>query len=127
MVLDGTVIDVMEELRILATERNLIIFIIGQKDKNSKVNNSNEMYGSVMQMHYLDYMFFVSYENLEDKMTSEREIVMVKNRGQDTKKSIITDFDLENHNLFYIRDGGSLGSKIEENNKKIKQWSSQIK
>lgn len=115
--------EVFETLRDLAHTKGLIIIGIGQKDKESKIENRNELYGSVMQNHIIDYLFFINYESREDLMTSRREIVMTKNRGQEMKKSIITDYDKENHTLFFVKDGNSIaGNQIEKNNNKIKNW-----
>lgn len=115
--------DVFETLRELAHSRGLIIIGIGQKDKESKKTNDNELFGSVMQNHILDYLFFINYENREVQVTTQREIVMIKNRGQDVKKSIVTDYDAENHSLFYVRSGSALG----EQKNKIDAWASRIK
>lgn len=115
--------DVFETLRELAHSRGLIIIGIGQKDKESKKTNDNELFGSVMQNHILDYLFFVNYENRENQITSKREIVMIKNRGQDIKKSIITDYDAANHSLVYKGSGKALGEKTN----KAEEWASRIK
>jgi archaellum biogenesis ATPase FlaH len=92
--------EAMETLRFLAHSRNLIIIFLGQKDKASKMSNENELIGSVQQGHIVDYLFFVNFEDRENRMTDEREIVMVKNRGQDTKKSIITGYDSATHSIY---------------------------
>ncbi len=123
MVLDKEVIDVVEMLRELAHTRGLIIILVGQKDKQSKINNDFEMYGSVMQMHIFDYMFFIGYEDIDNKITTEREIVMVKNRDGDTKKSIITKYDADTHSIFYLRDSDGLGGGFE----KESAWSARLK
>lgn len=115
--------EVYETLRDLAHTLGLIIIGIGQKDKESKIENRNELYGSVMQNHIIDYLFFINYESRDDLMTSKREIVMTKNRGQEMKKSIITDYDKENHTIYFLRDGSAIaGSNITQQDNTLKKW-----
>lgn len=123
LVLDKSVIDVSEMLRELAHAYGILIILIGQKDKNSKINNSFEMYGSVMQEHIFDYMFFIGYENSGNKVTSEREIVMIKNRDDDTKGAIITEYDPDTKIMKYLKDSNSLGAEDE----KAENWGKKIR
>ena len=92
-------------------------------DKEAKINNSHELMGSVLQMHDVDYLFFVGYEDRENMVTSEREITMVKNRGEDVKRSIITDYDKDRHMIYYKREGGSLGQA----HNKSEKWAGKIR
>jgi len=119
---------VLEELKIVAQQNDLIIIVIGQKDKASKIENRNEILGSILQSHTYDYMFFVNFINMYDKKTTQRKIEMTKARGQDVKRSVITDYNAEQNTLEMSDDqkqnrkvGGyidKLNNKIEENNKK---------
>lgn len=116
--------EVYETLRELAHSRNLLIIGVGQKDKESKKTNDNELFGSVMQNHILDYLFFINYENRDNQVTTEREIVMIKNRGQDTKKSIITDYNKDSHSIEYIRNGGAISGSSDS---KADSWAARIR
>lgn len=115
--------EIFQTLSGLAQSRGIFILGIGQKDKEAKINNSHELMGSVLQMHDVDYLFFVGYEDRENMVTSEREITMVKNRGEDVKRSIITDYDKDRHMIYYKREGGSLGQA----HNKSEKWAGKIR
>ncbi len=116
------VIEVIESLRLIAKTEGLLIIIIAQKDKQSKIDNRNELFGSIHQEHTLDYMLFVGYEDMENIETSERIISMTKNREDETKKSIITDYDPVSHTIFLKRQV----STVEQTSEKISNWANRI-
>ncbi len=113
------VIEVVEALREIAKRKTLLIIIIAQKDKQSKIDNRNELFGSVHQEHTFDYMLFISYEDMEEIETSERVITMTKNREDETKTTIITDYDPNTHSLFFKENKKSSNQKNKEWLKKI--------
>lgn len=129
---------ILEELKVLAQKNDLIIIVIGQKDKASKIENRNEILGSVLQGHTYDYMFFVNFIDIFDKETTNRKIEMTKARGQDVKRSVITEYDSENNTLIVNKKlndkkgakkkrGNSYEEKVSQHtinqtNEKSKTW-----
>ena len=102
---------VSDTLRKLAHGLGIIIIILGQKDKRSKIENANELFGSIMQEHIFDYILFIGYEDIDNIATDEREIVMTKNRGDETKEAVITAYDKENNKIVFKKSSVSIGRK----------------
>ncbi len=123
MAIKDNVIGVTESLREIAKRKGLLIIIITQKDKQSKIDNRNELYGSIHQEHTFDYMLFIGYEDMDNQETSERAIVMTKNREDEAKKSIITNYDPINHTLF-LKEGAET---TQAKTNRVSQWADRIK
>ncbi len=115
--------ELMDMLRRLAHGLGLIVIIIGQKDKYSKRENLNELFGGIMQEHVLDYILFIGYEDLDNIATEERQIIMTKNREDEIKDAVITVYDpIENKIVFKDKSNALSGGHA-----KAQAWANRLR
>jgi len=123
---------VSEEIRRATHDNSLLTVVVGQKSKYDIENDIYQIYGSIQVQHHFDIMLFIELENKHDREATRRILWLEKNR-EEKKMGVISDYDMELHELKYIEASSGIkqhdiyakagaDTKLKQTNSKFNKW-----